>query len=174
MKIRISLCILLFMLVFPGIMAQDYSKLDKIDMKTQADYKKNESLVLECANYILDSRIDDINDDPNRQSAMEFIQRWMDGTPDYMFNIDESIGPLLNANPSLLYVYLAAMSKYVLEHKQNADNDNEVKYNSFLIIINYCEDSGHRVRMDQELRNLIKAKDDNKLREYLHIPVTIV
>lgn len=161
----------LALLLTNALNAQDYSGLEKITMEDQSDFAKNEDLVIECSEYLLNSPATVLEKDENRMNAAKFIMRWMDGTPDFMFYLDEPIGSMTNDNKPLLGIYLAAMSKYVLEHKNKADDQGEVKYNTFLTFIKYCEDPANKVEQNDEIKDLIKAKENNTLIDYLNIDV---
>jgi hypothetical protein len=167
--------IVLITLLFAGFIstshAQDYSKLDTIKLKDKSDFVKNENLIIECSNYLLNSPIKAIDSDRNHLKALQFIMRWMEGTPDYTFNIDETIAKATKSNPALLGIYMASMSKYVLENKDNSSDDNEVMYNSYLIFIKYCEDATKYVKQNKIIKELIKAKNDNTLKDYLKINI---
>jgi len=147
--------------------SQDYSNLKDIVLKDKADYPKVDNQILECAKYILNTPMDDKN--LNRFYSLQFMMRWMQGTPDYTFNIDETIGNIIKSNESLLGVYLACMANYMLENKVKAKDEKEVKYNSILLLINYCEASKNNVDMSSELKIMIKAKNENTLKEYLKL-----
>lgn len=86
---------------------------------------------------------------------------------DYSFNIDESIGKLIEENQTILNIYMACMTKYVLENKDKAKNDAAVKYGSFLLLASYCEDSSKGVKQGNEIAKLVTAKNNNTLRQYL-------
>jgi len=161
----------LAMLLTIALNAQDYSDLEKIKMEDRADFTSNEEMVIQCSDYLLNSAANILDKDENRMNAAKFIMRWMDGTPDYMFNIDEPIGVITRSNPELLGIYLAAMSKYVLEHKDKAEDYDEVKYNTFLTFINYCSNPANKVEQTNEIKELIKAKENNTLVDYLGIKV---
>jgi hypothetical protein len=95
--------------------------------------------------------------------------RWMEGMPDYMFNLDESISEIAKSNNSLYGVFLACISKFVIENKEKSKDQEEIKYNTFLTLIKYCEDPSKNVRQSREIKDLIKARDENRLYEYLKI-----
>ena len=151
------------------LVAQDYTKLGEIALEDKSDYQKNESLVLECANYILNSQYHLLDKDLNHTNAQLFIIKWMGGTPDYMFSIDETVGKATKSSANLLAVYLAASVKYVLENKEMASNENEVKYNSILLFLDYCKDATKNVKVNGEIKKMIKANEENTLREYLKL-----
>ncbi len=145
--------------------AQDYSTLKDIELKDKADFGKAEDKILEIATYILTTPVDDEN--ANRNNALKFLFRWMDGTPDYTFMLDETVGKLAQTSDALLGVYMACMCRYVLENKDKAKDDKDVKYNSVLKLIDYSQDPNNKVEITGELKNLIQAKDEHRLKEYI-------
>jgi hypothetical protein len=147
--------------------AQDYSKLKDIELKQKEDFAKAEDKVLECSKYILTTPMDDEN--TNRINALQFMLRWMDGTPEYTFNLDETVGKLAQTSDALLGVYMACMCRYVLENKDKAKDEKDVKYNSVLLLIDYSKDPNNKVEITGELENLIRAKDENRLKEYIKV-----
>lgn len=147
--------------------AQDYSTLDNIQMTEKTDYAKNESLVLECSSYLLGSPISQVAEDANHMKALQFVMRWMEGTNDYSFSIDESVGKLIEENQTMLSIYMACMTKFVLENKDKAKDDAAVKYGSFLLLASYCEDSSKGVKQGNEIAKLVTAKNNNTLKQYL-------
>ncbi len=167
MQIKFSVIALLFVGFFSSATAQDLDNVDKIELKQAADYQQNESVALECAQYILSKPVDKNNSDIKHLKAMQFLIRWMDGTPDYSFSIDASINKATESNPPLLVKYLASMVKYVLENKSDKDNAPAIKYNSFLLFLTYCEGPANQVNINKEIKKLLKAREEGTLREYL-------
>ena len=147
--------------------AQDYSKLNDIELKNKEDFSQAENKALECSIYILTTPVDEEN--TNRNNALQFMFRWMDGTPEYTFTLDETMGRLKQTSDELLGVYMACMCRYVLENKDKAKNDKDVKYNSVLMLIDYSQDPDHNVEITGEVENLIRAKDEHRLKEYINV-----
>jgi hypothetical protein len=169
MHLKTSVIILLFASMFPIVSAQNFDTLNKIELKEAADYQKNEPQALECANYLLSTPVDKNNSDLKHLKAIQFMIRWMDGTPDFSFGIDASIDKATESNPAVLSKFLASMVKYVLENKAEKDNTPGVKYNAFLTFLEYCENLEHKVNLNKELKKLIKAKNDGTLKASLDI-----
>jgi hypothetical protein len=169
MKIKALIIVAVILLVGNVLTAQDYSKLENIVLKDRTDYSKNEDLVLECSNYLINSPIETLDKDLNHLKALQFIMRWMEGTPDYMFSLDEPIGSVTRSNTTLLGIYMACMTKFVIENKDKSKDQNEIKYNSFITFIKYCEDPTKNVKQSKVIKELIKAKNENSLMEYLNI-----
>jgi hypothetical protein len=147
--------------------AQDYSKLKDIVMKDKEDFAKAEDKILECSKYVLTTPMDDEN--TNRINALQFMLRWMDGTPEYTFTLDETVGKLAQTSDALLGVYMACMCRYVLENKDKAKNEKDVKYNSVLLLIDYARNPDNKVEISGEMENLIRAKDEHRLKEYIKV-----
>lgn len=163
-KIKLLLVMLSFSIL--GY-SQNPEEWQSLEFKNAEDYKANEGKIMECATFVLDSPAEMNN--PARLSAMGAISRWMSGTPDYTFAIDESIMDLTKKNDVILSIYMAAMTKFVLENKDQADDMAAVKLNAFNILLNYCEDSLHKVNITKDLQKAIKAKNNGKLKEYLKL-----
>ena len=162
----IFLCLLLSG-VLGSALAQDFSALQSITFQTKEDYGTQETTALECANFLLASKFDHLESDVNCNYALQFVMKWMEGTPDYTFSIDEQIMKAIKSNSYLLGIYLSAMTKYVLENKANATNEKEVQYNSFVLFLDYCENTANQVKANKEIKNLSKAKNEGRLKEYL-------
>jgi hypothetical protein len=167
MKARFFISVILCLGFVPTAISQDYSKLKEVELKQKEDYTKAEDKILECSKYVLTTPMED--DNTNRNNALQFLFRWMDGTPDYTFTLDETVGKIAQTSDALLGVYMACMCKYVLENKDKAKDEKEVKYNSVLMLIDYSSDPNNKVEITGELENLIKAKDEHRLKEYIKV-----
>ena len=147
--------------------AQDFSALQRVEYKEKSDYKVYQTQILECANYILSVPAEENND--NRQAALKSLVVWMTGTPDYKFIVDETAGRLMQKNDDVLGIYFAAMTKFVLEHSDKSSDLNEVKYNTVVTLLDYCENTSNKMKLTKELKKAIAAKKEGKLKEYLKI-----
>jgi len=165
-KINLLLTAILTIL-YVSCLSQNSNITDTIQFKVKGDYSKFEPLVLESVNLLLKSPINENSNNLTNLKAIQFMMKWMEGTPDYQFNIDESMVKATKSNKSLLGVFLASMVKYCIENKTT--EIKSIKYNSFLVFLKYCEDSKNNVKLDKELKSLIKAKDNNSLKAYLKI-----
>lgn len=166
--ILISIIACLLLISNPS-QAQDFGKLNKAGITDKNDCIKQNDNALLCAKYLLEGTIEENENDLNHLNAMQFLMKWMEATPEYSFVIDESITKVSKSNSTLLAVYLAAMTKFVLENKDKAKDIQVVKYNSFLTLISYCQDAQKGVKMNKDLKKLIKAKEENQLNEYLKL-----
>ena len=169
MKIKSLLFAILTIGLFHLAVAQDYSNLEKLQLNSKADYEKAEGQALECSNYLLNSPVKMVLKDLNHLYALQFLMKWMGGTPDYTFDIDKTITEITKSKSDLLGIYMAAMTKYVLENKDSSHDADAIKYNAFMTFITYCENENNNVKQNKQLKELIKAKDENRLKAYLNI-----
>lgn len=160
---------LLVMLLSVGSVSfsQNPEEWQELEFNTNEDYKIHEDKILECAKFVLSVPAEPTN--PARKSALNALAKWMSGTPDYSFIIDESIGRLMEKNEAILSVYMAAMTKNVLEHKDAVPNTAEIKLDAFEKLLLYSENVNNKVPMTKELKKAIAARKKGKLKEYLGI-----
>jgi hypothetical protein len=154
-----------FVLSTTWVFSQNPDEWQAIEFKTKEDYKSQESKILECANFILS--VPAKASDPARQSALGALSKWMSGTPDYQFIIDDSIGKLMEKNEAVLSIYMASMTQFVLENQGKTSTADEIEYNAFDKMLSYCKDSSNSVPMSKELKKAIDAREKGKLKSYL-------
>jgi hypothetical protein len=156
------------MILFPFVaitaFSQNLSQYDYIPLRTAVDYRKAEPQVVLASDYVYSTPIDKENQ--NRKNAMSFIVKWMSGTSDYSFIVDETVLKITNNDNEVLGVYFACITKYALEKGKGVDRD-ELKYNSFLLLATYCENPDNNYKPRGEIKKLIDAKNQGKLKEYL-------
>jgi len=153
-------CVLLFSQNIP-----DYAAI-KLDTKEDYNASANKA-ALEAANYLLSTPIDSKNTD--RLKSMQYIIKWMTGTPDYSFSLDEQATKFAKNNTDFLGLYMAAMAKYVLENNADAKNQNAIKLNAVKLIITYAKEPKNSVKLNSELKKAIEADANGKLSEYLKL-----
>ncbi|UTW65459.1 hypothetical protein KFE94_12455 [bacterium SCSIO 12643] len=125
---------LLFSLVTLTINAQDFKELPTISMETKEDFKENESVALECAQFILSHAPE--YQQRNRLLAIQFILRWMEGT-EITFELGEDFLKYAGKDTDRTAVYLAAMTTAALADTESATTDQINKQTSILFL-DYC------------------------------------
>lgn len=160
---KTALTILLFCIALCGF-AQKASQYDNIRLTTANEYRKAEPQVILAADYIVSTPIEKEN--TNRINAISFLMKWMSGTSDYSFVMNETIQKVTGGDRALMGVYFACLAKYALEKGKNADRE-EVKYHSYLLFAAYCENPDNNYKPRGEVKKLVEAKNQNKLKEYL-------
>jgi hypothetical protein len=166
MKKRALSVICLLFLALSGF-SQDFAALANYSFAAKEDYKKAEDKALECATYLIGKPLD--QSDPNRLYAVQFLLRWMEGTPDHSFMLDETAVKLSKTNNDLLGVYMAAMVRYAIQNPEQAKDAKATKLNTITSLLTYCENADNKVKLDKELKKMLEAKNKGQLKEYLKI-----
>ncbi len=133
---------------------QNFSELAKTEFKSKESYKPAESQVLTCANYLFSSPANQA--ELNRLNAIQYIIKWMSGTPDYTFDLGEKAMKLTDGNSDLLGLYMAAMSKVVLENTAQKLSSDEIYTQSEKIMVKYCSITDNKMKPSKKIKQLIK------------------
>lgn len=144
--------------------SQDFSNYESIPLHTAADYRRAEPQVALAADLVLSLPIDKNN--LNRQNALSFTIKWMQGTSDYAFVIEPSLVKITNNDNDLGGVYFACLSKYALAKGKGVDRE-ELRINSFKMFATYCENPDNNYIPKGEMKKMIEAKNKGTLKEYL-------
>lgn len=159
-----KLFILLSLLVSIVANSQNTSQYDNILLNNAADYRKAEPQIVLASDYVYSTPIDKEN--VNRTNAISFIIKWMSGTSDFSFTMDEATYKIANSDKEVLGVYFSCLVKYALSKGKGVDRE-DLKYNSFVLLANYCENPENNYKPRGEIKKLIEAKNQGKLREFL-------
>lgn len=141
--------------LFQFSLSQNFEKLSKYEFKYVESYRTEKDIVLKCANYLFDNPA---NHEPfNRLTAVQYIMKWMEGTPDYYFEIGEREMELTKGNSDLFGLYLAAMSKVIIEHKGEKDlSADEIYANAETLLVNYCSDANNNMKPSRAIKKIIR------------------
>ncbi|HMF70275.1 MAG TPA: hypothetical protein VK616_02310 [Flavitalea sp.] len=145
--------------------SQIQTNFDNIKLEQAADYRAADSIALGASTYLLSTPF--AEDNIGRLKSLSFVIRWMTGTPDYSFTLDEVAGKIVKGNDNLLGLYMAAMTKYSLENKESSKDQKLVKLNALTSLLNYCEDVNNNVKMTKQLKKLSEAKAKGQLEQSL-------
>ncbi|MEQ8469847.1 MAG: hypothetical protein RIC35_01600 [Marinoscillum sp.] len=135
---------------------QDFSQLANVEFKTTESYKLAESQVLVCANYLFDNPTDKA--ELNRLNSTQYIIKWMSGTPDHTFSIDDKAMELTKGKSDLLGLYMAAMSKVVIENEGEKLTSDEIYNQSEKIVVDYCSNSDNKIKPSKKIKTLLKER----------------
>lgn len=155
----ILLCCLAF-----SVFSQNTSQYDNIPLTSAANYRKAEPQVILASDYVYSSPVDKEN--MNRKNAIAFIMKWMGGTSDYSFGMDETISKIAGGDNDALSMYFVCLAKYALDKGKEVDRE-ELKYNAYLLLAKYCENPGNNYKPKGEVKKMIDAKNQDKLKEFL-------
>lgn len=133
--------------------AQRAADIPSLTFKSAEDYQKYESEVLKSANFILQTPVTEAA--LKRSKHTVFIMKWMEGTPDYTFNLGEDFMRLTKGNDELPSVYLSAMVKAALDNKVDDEAIDPIAKKLFL---DYCANESNNVKYNRKVKKMIKAR----------------
>ncbi len=158
---------LLIIVSISGFFSLAQSAYSDIKLEEKADFQLAEPFVLKASNYLFTSKYD--KDDLERLYAIEFIMKWMGGTTDYSFEINEKYTQPFIHETDLLGLYMGAVAKYALEHKSQAKDVNAISLNAVKMVINYSSKQINNLKQTGELKKLATALKRGELEKYFGI-----
>ena len=150
-KITLLLATLVFVLVVQSQTLPDVSSI-KLDNKEDFNANANDAAFKVCV-YLLTTPI--AKDNSDRLNAEKYLMRWMKGSPDYSFTLDEDAAELAQTNDDLFIVFMAAMTKYVLENPNEANDVKKVKQNGMKTLLEYAKNPKNNVKLTGDLTRTI-------------------
>ncbi|MCU0336022.1 MAG: hypothetical protein MUF62_13450 [Chitinophagaceae bacterium] len=161
---RTALLALLLGLTTVTVSAQSLPDFASIRLQVKEDYDDNANqAALTAATYLLTKPLSD----PQRPAALAYVLRWMTGSPDYSFSLDAKAMRFTKSNDDLLGLYMAGMARFALENKDKAADAKAVNMGGLQHVANYASHAANGVKLNGELKKLIKASQDGKLAAYL-------
>ena len=165
MKKIFCIC-LLFVFVAIKLHAQNLPQFDHIKLATKKDFKQADTTVSQISTYILTKPIN--QDTAKRLAAAQFLMKWMEGTGDYTFVINENNTKAFINNINLMAVYMAALCKTALQYKAGITS-NKITLDATKLLIGYINNPVNNVQHTQELKDLSDANDKGELESFLNL-----
>ena len=163
MKRILLICVFAF--VTCNVIAQTLPQFGDIKLLKSKDYKLAEPTVVQTADFIISSPIDKNTD--TKTIAAQFLMKWMDGTPDFTFTLDENSTRYFLQNNELMMVYVASMAKYAIQNKPR--NTKTITINAIKNLLAYINDPANNVKKTDELKELSQANDNGQLETFLNL-----
>lgn len=160
---KIILALLLFS--FSNSFSQNLPDYDNIKLEQAADYKTAEPSALQAANFLLSTPYE--KNSLDRLKSLQFIIKWMSGTPDYSFTLDNVTGKVTKGNDELLGLYMACMAKYCIENPSSSKDEKLVQLNSVKLLLSYCENANNNIKLTKTLKKLSEANQKGELEKEL-------
>ncbi len=157
--------VLLFFFCGVAAHTQTLPNFDLIHLEKPVDFKKAEPFALLTANFLLSNPFEKENKE--RLNGLQFLGKWMNGTPDYSFAITDMVEKIGKDSHELLGLYMVAMAKYMLENKEVAKDTKLVKLNAMKLLLDYCGNKANNIRMSRPLKKLAEAHEKGQLEQAL-------
>lgn len=144
---------------------QELPSLKSIKLNKKAGYKHAEPTILKVVDYLFQTPIDKKN--KARNNAGQFLVDWMNGTPDYIFYLEEKETSFFNTDSDLLLMYMAALTKFSLNTPAEKEKKQQA-LGAMNLVLPYLYQHSDKKTWTKELWQLYDAYQNGKLKEYLY------
>ena len=154
--------ILLFILTLCGTWASaQFSHLNEVKLETSEDYTEYADQILDCSDYILLTPYD--KKDSERKAAIDFITRWIQGSPDYSVTINDNIKLITEEKEDLLGLYITCYAKHTLENDVKYSKKEQLENIAINSLIEYCGNPINKIKPTKEMKSMIALKNNGEL-----------
>jgi hypothetical protein len=130
---------ILAIMVLSTAKAQTIPNYKDIKLETEKDFNEvADAAALQAVNYLFATPFDDKN--LGRIQSAQYLIKWTGGTPAYEFVIDAAAIKFAKDDSDLLLMYLAAMTKFVLENKTEAKDKDKIRFAALKMVADYAND----------------------------------
>jgi hypothetical protein len=162
---KIPSLLFVFLLLNLCAFAQELPNLTNIKLNKRASYKHAEPAVEKVVAYLFNTPIDKKN--RKRGDAGQFLLNWMNGTPDYTFYLEERESSFFNTDPDLLLMYMAALTRFSLEHPAEKDRRKQA-LGAMELVLPYLYQQSDKQSWSAALWQLHDAHRNGKLNDFLY------
>ena len=140
--------------------AQELPNLKHIKLNKTSHFKDTEPIVLKVVSYLFETPIDRKN--KARTDAGQFLIKWMNGTPEYTFYLEEKETNYFDTDSDLMLMYMAGLTKFTLENKSVKDRKALV-LGTMRITLPYLNNQENKKSWSKDLWQLNEANQKGKL-----------
>jgi hypothetical protein len=144
--------------------AQELPNIKHVKLNKKAHFKDIEPVVLKVTDYLFNTPVNEQNN--ARREAGEFLIRWMNGTPYDTFLLEEKETDYFNTDTELMLMYMAGLTKFILENKSVTDQKEKV-FGAMQLVLPYLDKQETKKSWSKELWQLVDAYKNGKLAVYL-------
>ncbi|RYJ45118.1 hypothetical protein [Flavobacterium beibuense] len=129
------------------------------------ELKEFEKAALQASDFIIASPVNEVNDEKVKASK-GYLLGWMQDSPDFNFAVDHTIA-VFEDNDPLMWIYMACMAKYTIEHKEQSGNTDYIKLGTWELVAGYIDNPDNRVAKTEKLNMLCNAYRSGELDAFL-------
>ena len=158
---------LFLVLLFAGVYSysQDLPNLKQVKLNKSSQFKAAEPVTVKVINYLLETPINKKN--KSRTEAGQFILKWMDGTPDFTFHLEERETNFFNTDSDLMLMYMTSLTKFAIENPTIKDPKAMV-LGAMQIVLPYLNSQEDKKSWSTALWQLNEANQKGKLEAFLY------
>ncbi|WP_299124096.1 hypothetical protein [uncultured Winogradskyella sp.] len=156
---------ILIILFIQTSLSQEFKIPNNVKLESAEDYKKYETDILNCINWLENTPVNQNSD--KRTLANAFLMQWATGTPTVTIEMQAFQLDLTKKNPELLMIFLGGWIKYVIQNpseKDNIESGNIAGINSIIKV--YSANKGDGLKKDKRIEKLIKM-DTSELQKWV-------
>jgi hypothetical protein len=144
--------------------AQSFEVPKDYRFKNKGDYSKYEPDIIKLADWMQQTPW--TAQKAKSDAAGQFLLAWIQGTPDVVIELTQSIMNLSDVNPQLGFTFIAQFSKYALQHKGAFDKKHANMEALRAVIAKYNAEPTHK--RDDDVEILISMDKEGKLEEWVN------
>lgn len=148
-----------------NVSGQELPNLKNVKLNKKVSYKQAEPTILKVVDYLFQTSVDKKN--KSRNNAGQFLVNWMNGTPDYVFYMEERETSFFNTDSDLLLMYMAALTKFSLEHPSTKEKQEQA-LGAMNLVLPYLYQQSDKKTWTKELWQLYDASKNGKLKEFVY------
>lgn len=145
--------------------AQELPNLKHTKLNKNSHFKDTEPIVLKVVSYLFETPID--RENKARTDAGQFLIKWMNGTPEYTFYLEEKETNYFDTDSDLMLMYMAGLTKFTLENKSVKDRKALV-LGTMRITLPYLNNQENKKSWSKDLWQLNEANLKGKLEQFLY------
>ncbi|MEI6948216.1 hypothetical protein V9K67_13550 [Paraflavisolibacter sp. H34] len=158
-------CIFLFVICFSlATASRAQSGYASVKLEHKTDFKKAEEQVLHASHLLLSTKFD--KDDLDRLYAIQFLMKWMEGTPDYSLNLEGKYAKPFADDPDILGLYMAALVQLAVESKGAPKDAASLQLHAAKRVLQYAAVPANNLKLQGELKKMSAAHKKNELEKY--------
>ncbi|MFN0290440.1 hypothetical protein [Pedobacter helvus] len=144
---------------------QELPNLKSVKLNKKTSYKHAQPIVGKVVDYLFATPADRKN--KARNEAGRFLVDWMNGTPDYVFYLEEKETHFFNTDADLLLMYMAALTKFSLAHSEVKEKQEQA-LGAMHLVLPYLYQHSDKKTWTKELWQLYDASKNGKLESFLY------
>lgn len=133
-------------------------------LKEKEDYAKYEKDVIAASKWLQEKDLD--KEKGKRADVNHFVKEWLDGSPTVNMGINKNLLDLFEKNGQLLYVYIGAYCRWVLENNHD-DKNKKAAIKSGLKAIMGVYQKGIEIKKNKEMLKLIGKDEKSEIDDYI-------
>lgn len=145
--------------------SQDLPNLKGVKLNKNSQFRSAEPVVNKLLDYLFQTPINKKN--KIRNEAGQFLLKWMDGTPDYTFFLEENETRFFNTDSELLLMYMAALTRFAMKYP-SVKEPKAMVIGAMDLLLPYLNQQEDKKSWPAELWQLQDARKKGKLEHFLY------